>query len=283
MKRLSYLFILLAGLLVVSCDDASESLPYGYIGQTEQGSDTYVMKGYESAGNGFNVYKPATIGAPFYIKSKAFTGRNYAFAPVSAQSLEELTIVPSANAFSENVEVKPATCYWVRFNRYNHYQMGKLRVAYINGNEVGIEYAASADVDVNNANPANGNKAGNFEIPALNATNQYIEYYAAVSDEEGAEQVLNFSLEYIASQKHSAWVAFSFDPVTAQDNVARTNEWNQDDPHIDNSVEVTESMHKSDGYDKGHLCASEDRVYSTSANKQTFYYSNISPQIGSFN
>ena len=42
-------------------------------------------------------------------------------------------------------------------------------------------------------------------------------------------------------------------------------------------------MHKSDGYDKGHICASEDRVYSTSANKQTFYYSNISPQIGSFN
>ena len=62
MKRLSYLFILLAGLLVVSCDDASNSLPYGYIGQTEQGSDTYVMKGYESAGNGFNVYKPEAIG-----------------------------------------------------------------------------------------------------------------------------------------------------------------------------------------------------------------------------
>lgn len=112
---------------------------------------------------------------------------------------------------------------------------------------------------------------------------QPIEYYAGVSDEEGAGQVLNFSLEYIASKKHSAWVAFSFDPITAQDNVKRANEWNQDDPNIDNSVEVTESMHKSDGYDKGHLCASEDRVYSKSANKQTFYYSNISPQIGSFN
>ena len=78
-------------------------------------------------------------------------------------------------------------------------------------------------------------------------------------------------------------MAFEFDPITSQDNVKRTNEWEQDDPNIDNSVEVTESMHKSDGYDKGHICASEDRVYSTSANKQTFYYSNISPQIGSFN
>lgn len=158
--------------------------------------------------------------------------------------------------------------------------MGKLRVAYIHGNEVGIEYVASEDIDVKNANIADNNKADNLEIPALNATNQYIEYYAGVSDEEGAGQVLNFSLEYIASKKHSAWVAFSFDPITAQDNVKRANEWNQDDPNIDNSVEVTESMHKSDGYDKGHLCASEDRVYSKSANKQTFYYSNISPQIG---
>mgnify|MGYP000759248863 FL=1 len=183
----------------------------------------------------------------------------------------------------ENAEVKPATCYWVRFNRYNYYQMGKLRVAYINGNEVGIEYVAADDVDVNNANVVNGNKADNLEVPALNTANQYIEYYASVSDEEGAEQVLNFSLEYIASKKHSAWVAFEFDPITSQDNVKRTNEWEQDDPNIDNSVEVTESMHKSDGYDKGHICASEDRVYSTSANKQTFYYSNISPQIGSFN
>lgn len=283
MKKLSYLFLLLVGIWLAGCDDSSEASLIPEIIPTEQGSDTYVMKGYESSDNGFNVYKPKAIGTPFYIQSKAFTGRNYAFAPVNSESLEGLTVVPSADAFSESVEVKPSTCYWVRFNRYNHYQMGKLRVAYIHGNEVGIEYVASEDIDVKNANIADNNKADNLEIPALNATNQYIEYYAGVSDEEGAGQVLNFSLEYIASKKHSAWVAFSFDPITAQDNVKRANEWNQDDPNIDNSVEVTESMHKSDGYDKGHLCASEDRVYSKSANKQTFYYSNISPQIGSFN
>lgn len=282
MKKLSYLFLLLVGIWLAGCDDSSEASLIPEIIPTEQGSDTYVMKGYESSDNGFNVYKPKAIGTPFYIQSKAFTGRNYAFAPVNSESLEGLTAVPSADAFSESVEVKPSTCYWVRFNRYNHYQMGKLRVAYIHGNEVGIEYVASEDIDVKNANIADNNKADNLEIPALNATNQYIEYYAGVSDEEGAGQVLNFSLEYIASKKHSAWVAFSFDPITAQDNVKRANEWNQDDPNIDNSVEVTESMHKSDGYDKGHLCASEDRVYSKSANKQTFYYSNISPQIGSF-
>ncbi len=283
MKKISYLFLLLAGFWLAGCDDASNASLIPEIIPTEEGADTYVMKGYNAASDGFNVYKPQTIGKSFYIKSQAFTGRNYAFAPVAGESLKELTAVPSAEAFVENAEVKPATCYWVRFNRYNHYQMGKLRVAYINGNEVGIEYVAADDVDVDNANTADGNKADNFEIPALNPANQYIEYYAAASDAADAGQVLNFSLEYIADKKHSAWVAFSFDPVTAQDNTSRNTTWNQDDPNIDNSVEVTEDMHKSDGYDKGHLCASEDRVYSVSANKQTFYYSNISPQIGSFN
>lgn len=148
MKKLSYLFLLLVGIWLAGCDDSSEASLIPEIIPTEQGSDTYVMKGYESSDNGFNVYKPKAIGTPFYIQSKAFTGRNYAFAPVNSESLEGLTVVPSADAFSESVEVKPSTCYWVRFNRYNHYQMGKLRVAYIHGNEVGIEYVASEDIDV---------------------------------------------------------------------------------------------------------------------------------------
>lgn len=139
---------MLVGIWLAGCDDSSEASLIPEIIPTEQGSDTYVMKGYESSDNGFNVYKPKAIGTPFYIQSKAFTGRNYAFAPVNSESLEGLTAVPSADAFSESVEVKPSTCYWVRFNRYNHYQMGKLRVAYIHGNEVGIEYVASEDIDV---------------------------------------------------------------------------------------------------------------------------------------
>lgn len=79
MKKLSYLFLLLVGIWLAGCDDSSEASLIPEIIPTEQGSDTYVMKGYESSDNGFNVYKPKAIGTPFYIQSKAFTGRNYAF------------------------------------------------------------------------------------------------------------------------------------------------------------------------------------------------------------
>ena len=36
-------------------------------------------------------------------------------------------------------------------------------------------------------------------------------------------------------------------------------------------------------YDRGHICASEDRIYSKDANEQTFYMSNMQPQVHVFN
>lgn len=36
-------------------------------------------------------------------------------------------------------------------------------------------------------------------------------------------------------------------------------------------------------YQRGHICASEDRIYSKEANEQTFYMTNMMPQVGNFN
>ena len=68
MKKLSYLFLLLVGIWLAGCDDSSEASLIPEIIPTEQGSDTYVMKGYESSDNGFNVYKPK-LSAPLSISS----------------------------------------------------------------------------------------------------------------------------------------------------------------------------------------------------------------------
>lgn len=67
MKKLSYLFLLLVGIWLAGCDDSSEASLIPEIIPTEQGSDTYVMKGYESSDNGFNVYK--RLSAPLSISS----------------------------------------------------------------------------------------------------------------------------------------------------------------------------------------------------------------------
>lgn len=41
--------------------------------------------------------------------------------------------------------------------------------------------------------------------------------------------------------------------------------------------------YKNTGYNRGHICASADRLCSKDANEQTFFLSNIQPQINAFN
>ena len=261
MKKFSLMFLLLvAGLYFTACGDDSDVPANGYIETTEEGSATYVLKGYEDASDGFNVFEGEGFEKSFYILEKKFTGSAWSFVKAASGPLSAMAEIPADNVWQVDMDVVEGANYWARNKGMTKYTFMKMRVAYIEGNNVALEYAA-------------------LEVPFLNPDHTYADYFVTYKD----KQVQNFVLEYVPEKKHSAWVAFCFDSVTSQDNVKRTDAWNQDDPNIDNSVEPNESMHKSDGYDKGHLCASEDRVYCEDANKQTFYYANISPQIASFN
>lgn len=126
-------------------------------------------------------------------------------------------------------------------------------------------------------------EAYRIEIPRLSndvASNRaaFVVHYAP---DKNGDSRLNFSLEYNYATHHSRWVAFTFYDKTAESNTGRTNAWSFD-PHL---VEWTnnENDYRGSGYDRGHLVASADRLFSKTANEQTFYYSNISPQVNSFN
>lgn len=97
---------------------------------------------------------------------------------------------------------------------------------------------------------------------------------------ENGDSVMTYCLQYDAQKYHSKWVAFRFDGITAKKVVGRSGEF-QDDPALTTDLYIGSNSYW--GYDRGHLCASEDRVYSTQANSNTFYMSNMSPQISSFN
>ena len=92
---------------------------------------------------------------------------------------------------------------------------------------------------------------------------------------------VNYSLEYDVTKLHSRWVAFSFDAMTAQDNVSRSDAWGWD-PKIPAAYDTSNFFRRS-GYSRGHLVASEDRTFSQAANEQTFYYTNMSPQLQTHN
>lgn len=145
-------------------------------------------------------------------------------------------------------------------------------------------------LDWNTAENTNKNAYGDarrLEMPRLDKQNIYNCYK---TDYKG-EETTTFSIEYDTQKRHSKWVAFTFDNTTAQVKWNRNNwehtSWGGDpfqpDPLLPEGVRIGDEEHKRDLYDRGHLCASADRLYSKDANEHTFYYSNISPQLNKFN
>lgn len=96
------------------------------------------------------------------------------------------------------------------------------------------------------------------------------------------KKVVTYELEYDTEKLHSRWVAFRFDGNTRSKMTGRSDEPFQDDPSLSSTYHIGYNGFGRP-YDRGHLCASADRLYSTTANEQTFYMTNMSPQLSSFN
>lgn len=122
--------------------------------------------------------------------------------------------------------------------------------------------------------------AGRTEIPALQQGDVFIVHQA--TDMKG--KPVNYSVAYLPQLHHSRWVAFRFDDAMKGRSVSRKDysikPQYPKDPLCD---ATTKSDASFNGYDHGHLCASADRLCSRAANDQTFYMSNMSPQLASFN
>jgi len=113
---------------------------------------------------------------------------------------------------------------------------------------------------------------GRIELPEVKNMDWFIQH-------------LSYAMEYDTAQRHSMWVAYKFYSEYNQKNSTRSDAW-AFDPKIPKELQSLNSPKQTfiyAGYDRGHLCASEDRVFSEDANKETFYYSNMSPQASCFN
>lgn len=283
MKKHLFILGLALALFNVGCDDQN-TIPNGYVQTTQEGASTLVLKGYENAALGFSVFQPEGFDSPFYIQDKKFAGNAYSFTQVAAARLDEMTTVPANVEWQSNATVTAGAAYWARYAASTVYRFVKFRVSDINGNNVTIEYVVTDQTEERpndnvNANTGYDNvSVTGYEIPHLNDQNVYADHYVTMD----GVQILNYALEWDNTKRHANWVAFTFDTTTSADNVKSTDAWSVD-PKLPAEMQVQESDHKNDGFDKGHLCASEDRVYLKEANEQTFYYSNMSPQLNDFN
>lgn len=122
-----------------------------------------------------------------------------------------------------------------------------------------------------------------YEVPAIRQGDgiYFVSHYARLNN-SGSETGLNYCLEWDVSAYHSRWVAFYFDNTNNAKRVSRTNTW-AEDPDLPVAARLSTSSYSGSGYTRGHICASADRLNSTEANNQTFYMSNMTPQLYDYN
>lgn len=165
-----------------------------------------------------------------------------------------------------------------------------------------IIFAALACIACNNENdipngiPGNTNANSDFnfdkyaqriEVPALTEGELFIAHTTTVNGKEN----VTYSISHNPGRKHCRWTAFTFDPSNRAIRWKRDDwdntEWGGDpfqpDPEMREHQVMTKDEINRNGFVRGHIVASYDRVYSKEANEQTFYYSNISPMYSSFN
>lgn len=97
----------------------------------------------------------------------------------------------------------------------------------------------------------------------------------------------NYSMLFDKNKKCALWVAYKYSKAAYPDkNVGRNDGWCYD-PAIDESwqADLSGSYYSQNGlsYDRGHQVASNDRQTTVNQNKQTFYYSNMTPQYALLN
>ncbi|MCS7005477.1 MAG: DNA/RNA non-specific endonuclease [Cytophagales bacterium] len=107
--------------------------------------------------------------------------------------------------------------------------------------------------------------------------------FLPVSNHNRKTQVLSykcFTLSFVHQFRMAEWVAYSLtkQQVLAQD-MERSNDFRPDSRV--NSALPTDYLHS--GYDRGHLCPSEDMNYDPVCMSESFLMTNIAPQIPDFN
>jgi len=115
---------------------------------------------------------------------------------------------------------------------------------------------------------------------------------------ETAQYGVNFCTEFDTSKKSQRWSCYA---VYKSNNLKGWNRdnwkynhpywdgktWKGDpfqiDPEISDNLQPSIKEFGSSGFQRGHIVASEDRICSMDVNGQTFYMTNMQPQIGKFN
>jgi len=146
-------------------------------------------------------------------------------------------------------------------------------------------WSCSSDDDEQDSPTANANAnlvadgldAARLEIPKLKGgvVNMFLVKKLSTGE-------VNFCVEWDIAKKAQRWSAFRWDNTNSGGYIKREDNFIED-TDIPLEYRTTYDHYRGSGYTRGHMCASADRWNSLEANRQTFLYSNMQPQLYSFN
>lgn len=107
-------------------------------------------------------------------------------------------------------------------------------------------------------------------------------YLPAFSKKDQIIKHTAFTLCYSEPHEQAKWVAYKLTADMCNNNgEERTNNF-REDPLVKTKSALPEDYKKS-GYDRGHLCPAGDMGWSEQTMSESFYMSNMSPQVPAFN
>ena len=132
------------------------------------------------------------------------------------------------------------------------------------------EEVKSVEVQESSKEQTSKSKSIYFDFLPSSTTNQIVKHKGYI-------------LSYSEENEQAEWVAYELKKSELNYN---NNDFKRpffiEDPKV-SSASADWKNYRRSGYDKGHLCPAGDRKYSKSAFEETFYTSNISPQLHDFN
>ena len=133
-----------------------------------------------------------------------------------------------------------------------------------------------------------------LEFPKLKGNGSLIIVHRAQLNK--TQEDINYCVEWdpaINAQRWSCYQMYSSINYHSSYNVSRYKADNDgtlspecqypNDPDLPVAYQMTADPYKYNGYDHGHICPSADRLRSTESNYQTFYITNMQPQLNVFN
>ncbi len=91
-----------------------------------------------------------------------------------------------------------------------------------------------------------------------------------------------YTLSYSEDDELAEWVTYRLTVERLKRRHAKRTNWFEEDPYV-STGSAAYADYKGSGYDKGHLVPAADMAFDKTAMEETFFMSNISPQVHNFN